>query len=690
MARYVRAMVVLVTGFVAVSMAGLTLAIAGVAGPLQVGVVGLALWAALLVLWGRAPVSGPARPDPRTWVLVAGLLVIAVSGAANVRHQGLYVLTNRDPGIYVAGGRWMAEHGNLVVDGGVEAVPGLDSLDGLVAAGAGQTETDGDPNRIQIQGAHLFPTVLAVGEWVAGDVGFGAAPAVVGALALAAFFWLALKLLPDWAALAATVALAVDFAWIYTVRSYLSEPTLLLVSFAAAALLLDAVASWPTRPTRLAVAGFVAATALTARVDAGVVILTFPVLVAVLVRRQGAGARTGRALGWWCLGAAGPAVVAAVDLSLRSPRYLSDLGSEATLVVVGLAASLVVAVGVAATTQGRGRVAVDGLAERLRPHLPRLAAAAAALVVVVAAFAWFVRPLLGPDRVVRDGRPTMESIQVHEGLSPDGNRTYAERSLDRIRWYTGPVAVAAGAVGLAVLGRRLVGGRLSPAEWVVAGLVTPGLVLYAYAPSIYSDHPWMIRRYVPTAIPGLLLFSGVTAAALAGWRGPTRRARRVGPVLAALVVAGLVVGPLRMSWPLRAATWYADGRTGIERVCGEIGPDDVALLTNQGDVGGQLLPAIHAFCGVDAVGLDPARPDPGDGAVTAAEVAGLVGAEGRRLQVIGPSREAVLLVSPGAEDLRPVKVLQTSAVGTTIGRPPSAVGDLSFTVWVGTVEPPVA
>ena len=51
----------------------------------------------------------------------------------------------------------------------------------------------------------------------------------------------------------------------------------------------------------------------------------------------------------------------------------------------------------------------------------------------MAAFAWFVRPLLGPDRVVRDGRPTMESIQVHEGLSPDGNRTYAERSLDRIR-----------------------------------------------------------------------------------------------------------------------------------------------------------------------------------------------------------------------------------------------------------------
>lgn len=686
MVLFERALVLAVTGFVAAGLATLTLAVAGVAAPVPVAVAGAALWVGLLALWGRTPPTPGGRPVPRTWVVVAGLVVVVVSGASNLRHQGLYVLTNRDPGIYVAAGRWIAGHGDLVVDGRVEAVAGLDTLDGVVAAGGGQTETDGDPGRIQIQGAHLFPAVLAVGWWVGGDVGFQATPGLIGALALAVFFWVALKLLPDWAALAVTAALAANFAWLYTVRSYLSEPTLLLVSFAAAALVLDAVASWPARPARLAVAGFVAATALTARVDAGVVILAVPVLVAVLVRRQGAGARTGRALAWWGLGAVGPATVAVADLTLRSPRYLGDLGAEAALVVGGLAASLVAAVGVAATTGGRGRAVVDGWADRLRPHGPRVAAAAAGAVLVVAAFAWFARPHLGPDRVVRDGRPTMESIQVHEGLEPDGNRTYAERSLDRIRWYTGPTAVATGAVGLALLAGRLVRGRLTPAEWVVAGLVTPGLVLYAYAPSIYSDHPWMIRRYVPTAIPGLLLFAGVTAVAAAAW---PRLPRRIGPVVAALVVAGLVAGPLRLTWPLRSASWQAGGSDGLARLCDEVGADDVALLAADGAVALQLLPPMHAFCDAEAVGLEPTLVGAA-GVPAAAAVTELVGAAGRDLQVVAPTREAVEALAPDAVDLRPVTVLQTSQVGTTIGRPPGAVGELSFTVWVGTVVPPVA
>jgi hypothetical protein len=246
--------------------------------------------------------------------------------------------------------------------------------------------------------------------------------------------------------------------------------------------------------------------------------------------------------------------------------------------------------------------------------------------------------------------------------------------------------VAAGAAGLALLASRLVRGRLAPAEWVVAGLVTPGLLLYAYAPSIYSDHPWMIRRYVPTAIPGLLLFAGVAAVAVATW---PRLPRRVGPVVAALVVVGLVVGPLRLTWPLRAASWQAGGGDGLARLCGEVGPDDVALLAADGAVALQLLPAMHAFCDVEAVGLERHLGDPA-ALPTAAAVVDLVGTAGRELQVVGPTREVVEALAPEAVDLRPVKVLQTSQVGTTIGRPPGAVGDLSFMVWVGTVPPPVA
>src|SRR5690606_16834243 len=98
---------------------------------------------------------------------------------------------------------------------------------------------------------------------------------------------------------------------------------------------------------KLAVAGFVAATALTARVDAGVVVLAFPVLVALLVRRRGPGAEPLRALAWWGAGFVLPLVVAVADLGLRSPKYLADLGSEVTLVAAGLAASALAAVAVA-------------------------------------------------------------------------------------------------------------------------------------------------------------------------------------------------------------------------------------------------------------------------------------------------------------------------------------------------------
>src|SRR5690606_439358 len=111
--------------------------------------------------------------------------------------------------------------------------------DGVAVTGGGQTGTDVQ-GRLQIQGAHLFHSVLAVAQWVGGDLGADVAPAVIGGLALAALFWLASKVVPDWAAVVVVAALAVDFAWLYTVRAALSEPLLLLISAGAAALLIEA------------------------------------------------------------------------------------------------------------------------------------------------------------------------------------------------------------------------------------------------------------------------------------------------------------------------------------------------------------------------------------------------------------------------------------------------------------------
>lgn len=683
-----RVMVVLLTGLVAVGTSTLALAVVGLARPLLVLPVASATWAALLAAWGpgRHPHPGTSRAHRRL-VLLLGAVVILASTAHNAGHRGDYVVTDRDSGIYVVGGRWIAEHGTLWVDTGV----GDDVLavDGVVISGGGQTATGVD-GRAQIQGAHLFHSFFAVGEWVGGSTGASLTPAVLGGLALAALYWLSLKVVPDWAAVMVVTALAVDFAWIYTVRAALSEPTLLLISAGAAGLLIDAADRWPERRGPLVVAGFVAATALTARIDAGAVLLAFPVLVTWLARRRGPHGRPLAALGWWGSGAAAPLVLAVVDLSLRSPRYLHDLRSEVARVVAAVVAAVTLAVLVAVLPAVVPADVARRFTSRWRAMVPRLALIAAVAVVALAAFAWFVRPELGPDRNHRGGQGwrIMESIQVHEGLEPDGRRTYAERSLDRIRWYAGPVAIAAGAAGLSILAWRLVAGRIRDGELVAAGLVAPYLLMYLYLPSVDADHPWFIRRYVPTAIPGLLLFAAVAAAALVAWK---RLPRPVGRVGAAAVVAGCVAWPLVTTWPLRAVSWQAGGRDGVVRLCDELAPGSVAVLAADSRIGLTLLPAVRSYCSVEAVAVTPARV--GEDGV--AVIDGVVDAVGERegsgvVEVVAPSPEVLVVLAPEATAVREVVVLDTTRVGTTIGQVPRHIGPHRLTVWVGTIVPPVA
>ena len=690
-----RLMVASVTGFVALGVSTLGLAVVGRATPLAVGLVAIALWGAALVGWGvNRPwwaVAGSGG-QPRTWVVLAGMAVILVSTGHNLRHQGQYVITDRDSGIYVVAGKWIAEHGTLWVDSGV----GDDVLavDGVVVSGGGQTDTP-VAGRVQIQGAHLFPSVMAVGEWVAGSRGASAVPALIGGLALSALFWLALRVVADWLAVAVVAAMAVDLAWLYTVRASLSEPLLMLLAMGGAALLVDAVGAWEERPQRLVVAGAVATAALTSRIDAGIVVMALPVALVWLVRRQGPGSRPWVALGWWSAGAAPMVVLALVDLTARSPRYLHDLRSEALSVAAVALIGWTVALVLAATGTVGGRRLVAPLEGWIRRHRNRIAAGVAVLIVAVAAFAWVVRPLLGPDRNHRGGQGwrIMEGLQANEGMEPDGKRTYAERSVERIAWYTGPAAIAAGAAGLAVVGYRLVRGGARPGEVVLVGLIVPYLVLYLYIPSVDADQPWFIRRYVPTAIPGLLVLAAVGAQAASSWRRWPKVAGRdvLGQGLAVAMAFSWVIFPARTTWPLRAATWQAGGRDGVERLCDQLTPDSVVVLASQDFLGLTLLPALRSNCDVEAVAVAPGRVGP-DAARTVSGVFDAVGARsdhGGEVTVVATTEATVRELAPTARNLREVVILQTSQVVRTIGRAPDSVADHRLVVWVGTVDAPV-
>lgn len=695
---YVRIVSTAVLVFVAVGLVGLVAAVGGVARPSVVFPLGLVAGAGLVALW---------RPDRLAWtsravppgVVVAGVLVIAASTAWNVQHASQHVLTDRDQGIYVNGGKWLAERGTLLVDG---RGPGLDGVTGVEPTALGQSvPIGGDDSALEIQSPHLLHTYLAEATWVGGNRGLFVAPVLIGGLALAVFFLFALRVVPGPLAVAAVAGLAANFVWLYAARDALSEPLVLLATFGGAWML--AVATADGHRGRSLVAGIVLGTGLAARIDAGVGIALVVAVAGLLAARRararrraeqaGAPAPPGAAgatlMGLVLVGLAVPAVVAAVDARLRNTTYLR--GQEAALppLVVLLAVGVAAGVAVVAGEAWAGRRRVGAGRRRMAAARPPLAVAAAVAVVAVAAFAWFAWPEIDLARAERPdaGRRSMEVIQEREGDPADGERTYAEGALRRLAWYAGGPAVALGVVGMALLVRRSIAGRARPVELLLLAVVGPALVIFVARPTIYPDQPWMMRRYLPQVFPGLLVCGAVAGEALRrAWvrRRAPGRARRASVAVTAMAVLVLVGGPLPTSVPLRHARAQAGHRAGIERLCAVLGPDATVVVGNGALVGPTMVPALRSFCGVPVV---RALDGPEDAVLPLAELVSAARAEGRTLWVVAHGGPKVLAaMAPTVTHARYVELWRSPMLVLSISAPPSRFVPKDFGVWAGRVD----
>ncbi len=685
------ATVSVVLGVSAFGLVGLTAAMLGHDRPVVVVPLGLVAWGGLLLLWRPAqPLA--RRYVSRPWLILAGLVLIGVVTVVNLRYQGQYVLTNRDPGIYSNGGAWIGRHGSLVVDSRQDVLTGFR---GLQANALGQQSLAGNDTRLEIQGAHLFPVLLAMGYWVGGVHGLFAVPALIGALSLAVLLMVGLRFLPDWAALTVVAAVALNFGWIYTVRSVLSEP--LMLTFAFAGLWFTIVALADRSPRRLAVAGLVVGVSLAARLDAGVAVILLLPAVAFLLgrthrRAPGAGSAPWRSMAAYAGGWVIPGVLAWIDLNHFSPFYVFFHTSELSQLKAGLVLAVIMAVAALIVAVASVPASDESFLGRMRViwarRGPATAAVGAALVVGVALLAWWVRPLIQTHTVVEPPsvKAAMEVIQKRENLPLNGNQTYDESSVSWLVWYTGALVVAGAVLGIALLVRRFIAGRLRDDLALLVAMIVPITVLYLYQPSIAPDQPWAIRRFVPVTIPGLLLLAAWWAVWLVQ-RSSLRSAavRRVARRTAFVALGAVaVLPPLTVTWPLRTATWEAGGADGIQRVCDAIGPDGVALLSYESQVGSVFLPAVRGFCPVAAAGfIGPARPDWVDASTLAKDLAG----RGRTLTILANSRRTVLTLAPTAVDVHLVTVLTTSEVVATVAEPPFTMSPLKYAVWVGRVPP---
>lgn len=346
-----------------------------------------------------------------------------------------------------------------------------------------------------------WPVWLALAYASFGIEGLYAANAAVFAFGGLLLFVLLRRLVVPGIAVAATcVFLALPSSlWIAGIS--LSEPLAMTLLLAV-----PLVGSAGLDRSRWRIAALLAAATLV-RMDAALLI---PVsIVAAMFACVGASTPPVAARRFAVIQLAGFAAVLLVYRALF-PGYLYSVLQEAATIA---AASLALTMASALLTPG-----AIGRLRRAIVAAPTQVIAMAILVLLFI-YAAAVRPMLEPYSIIR---------QV-SGL--DGQRDFREESLLNLAAYVSwPVLLFALAGICYAIQRNWLGRRGLFRSLLLLIGVGPAL-LYLWSPQVSPDHPWAIRRFVPTIIPYVVLFAALFIHAL------TRRFGRFSTAAGALALA---------------------------------------------------------------------------------------------------------------------------------------------------------
>ncbi|MDQ1289538.1 MAG: hypothetical protein QG622_3104 [Actinomycetota bacterium] len=690
--------------------------------PLLVPVAAATWWLTGLVRRCLAPAAWRVP----AWVAVASLAVsVGFAVWAGLTH-GEHLVIRRDAGSYALYAQWLATRHGLPVDSGLAAFGGSAALGvpGFTLASPAYFQVE-VPGGAEVVPQFLLgaPALFSMGWWAAGWTGLFTVSSLVGGLAILAAAGLTARIAgPRWAPVGA-LALALTQPVLHAARATLSEPLALLLVLAAASLAVDVVGgeaadggeSPATRRLAL-VAGAVLGLAGLVRIDVlREVALAMPV-AAVLAFR---GRRTGLALAGAALGGASLSAVPAWGLS--RPYLEAVQASLRPLVVATLVLAAVSALALAATVvvrRGRahrgdpGRQGTGTGPHRWSRALLDAVPSAVGVVVLLVGIGLVCRPAWMTVRQSASDSavPLIASLQRQQGLPVDGARTYAERSVEWLVWYTGPavavlalVAVAVAAVSATswAFGRGSdgdPGGAPAPAGRRPLAILFPlvvgvgSVVLTLYRPGITPDHPWADRRLVPVVLP----FTVIAATAGAAWvTGELRRRTSSSLVAGAFAVfasAVLVVPAAVATWPLATSRTEIGQPSAASAVCGFLRPGDAVVAVS--DSGGGIraqnewVQVVRGVCGRPSAALVSAaegRPE------ALRRLSGLVEGAGGRLILLAAAEDdgsaARSLLDLGLSPHRAVR-LRTSEDQHLLTRRPDALDSVMIDVWLAAWKEP--
>jgi hypothetical protein len=619
----------------------------------------------------RTPPAGRARPSSRPAIaMLAGAGAVALWNAA---HAGHHIIGDRDPGIYMQAGKWMAKHGNLVVPAGAgwpTNVPQLVLNSGGTYNEAGRTT--------QFQFAHFLPSLLAEAQNIGGDALMFRTNALIGAAALLVLFAVGCRLCRrPWLVVAAVLGLAVSIPEINCVRDTFSEPSTQFVLWTGIWLIvlaMEARSGW--RHLGVAVLGGAAlgATVMT-RID-GVAYFTFVPLLAVVgwFARRGTDRRhlltTYAAI---AIGAVPTFAIGTLDVQHRAGSYYHDLHHNVMSLYAACAAMTVVSVIVLLVWPRLGE---------LRTWIVERRSLGAAIAAWTAVFgmvlAWSIRPFVqqlkwpaGPS-----SQPYIHlnnAIQRNEGLPLSGLRTYGEHSVVWLSWYLGPIALAVAIVGLGILVARLI---REPSPIVAVVLLIAGSLAaeYLWNSHVNGDQPWAMRRMIPSVLP---LCALLAAAGLSLVCDAVKLARPAFPItlLAAAGAVAFIAFPFGRTIPVRNLSTDANYSAAIDKVCTTVGPK-AAILSIPPILGVAYTQTLRDWCNVPVAGLSGKIDAP-----TIETLAQSWRKQGRRLWILGNTPNDVQSVLPSVPPVHLATAFSYHEVQVTLERAPEQYSVKSVDFW---------
>lgn len=648
-----RGLVLVVAAVVSAGAAGLLLAFLGyfsILAVLTAGALGTALLGRLA--WPRRRPDPDAGRSPRLAAL--GMCLVALGFFAwNGVDAGHYVSVDRDPGVYAVAGKWLTSHDSLGVQAGLTWAAKGSEFD---VTSAGMYPEPG--GRLEFQFNHLAPVLFAIGGAVGGDRLLFVTPALLGALALCAVYAAGCRLVRRHGlVLAAVTALAVSVPQMAVARDTYSETSAQLLLWSGLWLL---VTAYERRRLGVALLGGMAMGAtMLSRVDALVYLVPLPALaaLALLTARSGRDRRfVLKMCGVVVLGGLPMTLIGTLDVVYRAGNYYLALSSQVLLLRVGFTASVLAGVGLLLLwPRWQG---LQGWVERRRSGLGTILAG---MAVVGLALAWSVRPALQHPRGVSN--PVTMTTQALEGLQVDGHRTYDEQTMVWMAWYLGALVLVAAIIGVGLLLSRAVR-RPDPAVCLLLAVAGIGTALYLIKPQITPTQIWATRRFVPAALPFLVLAAAYALDSAADLLPRLGLGRAKARALTFGMAVAVVAFPLGTTLPVRSFESQAGFLNVVNATCDTIGKKSAVVFVPDDRLRLTMPQTMRSFCGVPAsqlsAALTPSRM---------AAIAGAWRAEGRTLWVLGSTPELITKSVPGVSPVFVSAAQNVHELTESISRP---------------------